>query len=248
MKRLLILSAALGLTAFVANVANAANLLSNPDIDVVGAGDQVLATPINGWHVNSNRALTGAFTDGASSENFANVLQAGGFGLFFKAFQGDTGVVTPPAVPNGKVTTNLYQDVAGSPGSYTLTGWAGAGGGYIGLVDPTVQSQFTLQFLNASSTVLGTAVNNLNLNGLGVPDANGFPFNYKQFSVSGVAPAGTVTVRAMATQGAAYGNPAGGDQAYVVDSFDLERNVPEPASVALLVLGALSFLGFTRSR
>jgi len=110
MKRLLVLFAVLGLTAFGASVANAVNLLSNPDIDVVGVGDQVLATPINGWHVNSTRSVTGAFNDGASSEGFANVQQPGGFGLFFKAFQGDT------TGTNGKITTNLYQDVAATAG------------------------------------------------------------------------------------------------------------------------------------
>ncbi|HEX3599121.1 MAG TPA: PEP-CTERM sorting domain-containing protein [Lacipirellulaceae bacterium] len=247
MKKFLTVFTILSLAVYSVGAAKAANLLGNPDLDTIGVGDQTLATPIGGWHVNSSRALTGAYTDGASSETFANVLQAGGNGLFFKAFAGDLGVA-PPTPPNGRVTTNLFQDVAGSPGSYSLTGWAGAGAGYIGLVDPTVQSQFTLQFLDASSTVLSTVVNNLNLNGLGVPDGNGFPFNYKQFTVSGVAPAGTITVRAMATQGAAYGNPAGGDQAFVVDSFDLERAVPEPASIALGLLGLVGFFGVSRRR
>ena len=94
MKKFLTVFTILSLAVYSAGAANAANLLSNPDLDIVGVGDQTLATPINGWHVNSNRALTGAFTDGASSETFANLLQPGGFGLFFKAFQGDTGVVT----------------------------------------------------------------------------------------------------------------------------------------------------------
>ena len=67
MKKISVLLAGLGLIAFAAN-ANAVNLLSNPDLDTVAVGDQVLATPIGGWHVNSSRALTGAYTDGASSE------------------------------------------------------------------------------------------------------------------------------------------------------------------------------------
>ena len=65
---------------------------------MIGVGDQVLATPINGWHVDSARVLTGAFTDRASSEGFCNVLQANGTGLFFKAFAGDTMVPEPVSI------------------------------------------------------------------------------------------------------------------------------------------------------
>jgi len=254
MKRLLILFAVLGLTVCSASVANAVNLLSNPDIDTIGVGDQVLATPINGWHVTSFKSASGAFTDGASSEGFANVLQptggcgGAGCGLFFKAFQGT--LANPNASPPillDKVNTELYQDVAGSAGSiYSLTGWAGAGTGYIGLTDPTVKSQFGLQFYNASNTLIGSSPIDLNLLGLGLP--NGNPFGYKQFTVTATAPVGTATVRSLAQQLNAYGNPTGGDQAFVVDSFDLERTVPEPASIALVMFGTLSLLGFIRRR
>jgi hypothetical protein len=122
---------------------------------------------------------------------------------------------------NGPVTTHLYQDVAGTPGvQYTLTGWAGAGAGYIGLVDPNVKSQFTIDFLNASNAVIGGNTIDLNTMGLGVSGLPN-PFGYNTYSVSATAPAGTVKVRALATQGNAYANPAGGDQAFVVDSFTL---------------------------
>jgi len=224
----------------------AVNLLSNPDLDTVAAGDQVLATPVGGWHVTSSRSATGAYTDGASSETFANVLQAGGNGLFFKAFAGTLANpnATPPVVLN-LVSTTLYQDVAGTAGgNYSLTGWAGAGAGYIGIIDPTVKSQFGLQFYNAANVLLGSSI--LDLNQLAV--VNGNPFQYKQYTVSGVAPAGTTTVRSLAQQLNAYGNPAGGDQAFVVDSFDLERAVPEPASIALGLLGMVGFFGVSRRR
>ena len=165
-----------------ARSASAVNLLGNPDLDVTGTGDQVLATPIGGWHVTSTKSASGPFTDGASSETFANVLQSGGSGLFFKAFQG---TLTPTV---DLVSTTLYQDVTAVAGSqYSLTGWAGAGGGYIGLADPTVKSQFALQFYNASNTLLGSSTIDLNLLGLGA--ANGNPFGYKTYTVTAIAPA-----------------------------------------------------------
>lgn len=117
---------------------------------------------------------------------------------------------------NGPVTTNLYQDVTGSAGTvYTLTGWAGAEAGYVGLSDPTVGSLFAIDFFDAGNNLLGSATQSL-VPGLG---ATGNPFGYDQFSVTGTAPAGTATVRARATMKDAY-NGSGG-QAFVVDSFSL---------------------------
>ena len=186
---------------------------------------------------------------GASSESFANVLQptggctGSGCGLFFKAFQGDN-PANPPVPPNGTVSTTLYQDVAGSAGNtYSLTGWAGAGTGYVGLVDPTVKSQFGLQFYNASNALISSTI--FDLNQLAV--VNGNPFNYKTYTVTATAPAGTASVRSLAQQLNAYNNPLGGDQAFVVDSFDLER-VPEPASIALGMLGLAGMFGVARRR
>ena len=118
---------------------------------------------------------------------------------------------------NGPVTANLYQDVAGTPGTlYTLTGWAGAEAGYVGLSDPTVGSLFALDFFDASNNLLGSATQSL-VPGLGV--VNGNPLNYAQFSVAGTSPAGTATVRARATMANAYGGSGG--QAFVVDAFSL---------------------------
>jgi hypothetical protein len=238
MKRLLALTMVLGLTAFGTGVAKA-NLLGNPDLDIVGAGDQVLATPIGGWHVVSSRSISGFFNDGASSEGFANVLQPGGFGLFFKAFSGQA--------TDGKVSTELFQDrSAGAGVTYSLTGFAGAGAGYIGLTDPTVKSQFGLEFYDAAHTLIGTShtidLNTMGLGTLGAPA----PFGYAQYTVSATAPAGTASVRGLAQQLNAYGNPAGGDQAFVVDSFSLVA--PEPTSIVLGLIAAAGVFGLARRR
>jgi hypothetical protein len=44
----------------------------------------------------------------------------------------------------------------------------------------------------------------------------------------------------------AYGNPAGGDQAFVVDSFELVRTIPEPASLVLVGLSVVGLIGIRR--
>jgi hypothetical protein len=218
------------------SVANAA--LVNGNLDLTSVSGQTLATP-SSWIASASRAVSGPFSDGLSSETFANVLDPGGFGVFFKPFQGTT---------TDKITASLYQDNPATPGlTYTLTGWAGAGAGYIGLTDPTVGSQFHLQFLNAANTVIGDTTLNLVVNGqhvLGSPNG-GNPFGYFDYTLSATAPAGTTSVRALATMVNAYGNPAGGDQAFVVDAFTLA--VPEPSAISLAILGLAGLLKF-RSR
>lgn len=226
----------LGLLASATCPANAA--LSNGNLDNVAVGPQVLPTPV-GWGVNAFRSATGAFNDGASSEQFANVLDPNGYGLFFKPFQG---------VPTNKITVDLYQNNPGVAGAnYTLTGWAGAEANYIGLSDPTVKSYFHLTFLDSSSNILSNVTLDLVLAGLGLgsptPPATGF--NYHPFSLSAVAPVGTVTVQAGAEMINAYGNPAGGGQAFVVDAFTL---VPEPSAITLLALGIAGSLVLRRRR
>jgi len=261
MKRTLVLFAALGLLALSARMASAVSLigpgLRNGDLDLISQGDQVLATPSAPWHVVSSKTLSGNFGDGASSEGFANVQQAGGFGLFFKPFQGSI-------TTGDRVTTSLYANVNGpaaAPGAtYTMTGWAGAGAGYVGLTDPTVTSQFAIDFFNAANTLLGSALLDLRTgltSGLGVggpqpplATANGNPFNYFNYTLTGVAPPGTALVSARATMGNAYANPNGGDQAFVVDAFTLSNNsnVPEPASLAIGLIGLVSFVSLARRR
>ena len=193
--------------------AMAVNLLVNPDLDNISISSQFNATPDN-WVVNASRSISGPLSDGASSENFANVFQPSGFGLFYKAFQGTLAT-------GDLANVDLYQDVSGQPGvKYKLTGWAGAESSYSGLVvGGETHSLFAIDFLNASQTVIGGATLDLQAAGLGNP--NGNPFAYAQYSVSAVAPAGTTFVRSRSSMIGGYNNSPGG-QAFVVDSFDLE--------------------------
>lgn len=235
MKRQLALFAIIGLVA-CGSVARA-DFLSNGNLDATSVSTQVGATP-SGWIASANKTISGPFNDGMSSENFANVLAPGGFGVFFKPFQGTT---------TDRITAGLYQDNPATPGlTYTLTGWAGAEPNYIGLTDPTVRSEFHIQFLNAANTVIGDSTLNLVVNGQHVLGAaNGNPFGYFDYTLSATAPAGTTSVRALATMVNAYGNPLGGGQAFVIDAFTL---VPEPSVISFAVLGLGSLLAFRRRK
>jgi len=219
---------AFGLLITGSNV-QAQNLLTNGDLNLASAGGQLGNTP-TGWTALSFKDVSGAFNDGMSSEAFANANTpdpGGAFGLFFKPFQGQLAT-------GDKVSSTLFQNVPATAGQrYTLTGWAGAGAGYIGLSDPTVQSQFTLSFYNGASQIGSATVLDLKAAGL----TSGAGFGYQPFTVSALAPAGTTSVRATANMLEAYGNPAGGDQAFVVDYFSL--TVPEPASLGLIGLSGL---------
>lgn len=231
----------------ITSAANA-NLLTNGNLDRSYPQEIVpgffLPKPAN-WENVGTRAITGAYEDEMSSEPWAGPAPTpvttdglldpphpagvGGpdGGVFFKAFSGGGA--------NGAATGHLYQDVAGLAGvSYRLTGWAGAEPNYL-----SAGSLFALDFLDAGKSLLGSAQLDLVAAGLFVP--NGEPFNYKQYSVNGVAPLGTAFVRARISMIDGIANPAGGGQAFVVDDFDLvaatPTPVPEPSSMLLAGLG-----------
>jgi len=215
-------------------------LLLNADLDATSVSSQILATPDN-WTIIANRAIAGPFNDGASSETWNNVAGAGGKGLFFKTFTGN-----PTA---GDVTVIMTQTVPGTAGQmYFFRGWAGAEANYVGLTDPTVDSLFVMEFLDAGSSPIGGATLDLAAAGLGtVPNPNFNPgLKYGYYGVSAVAPAGTAFVRVSAQMVDCYANPAGGAQAFTVDAFSLK--VPEPGSLSLLGIGGLVLAARRRTK
>ena len=219
----------------------AQNLLTNGTLDVTYQQEIVpgffLPKPA-GWVNAGTRAISGPYEDEMSSEPWAGpaptpVTTGGAAGddwaVFFKPFSGNA--------TDGAATGHLYQDVPGTPGlRYDLSGWAGAEANFL-----AQGAEIALEFLDGGGAVISGSVVNL-LPTLTVD--NGLAFDYKKYTASGVAPAGTVSVRSRASMIGAMGNPAGGGQAYVVDDFVLTA-VPEPATLSLLGLG---FVGLTAMR
>jgi hypothetical protein len=219
-----------------------AQLLTNGNLDRVHDVEIVpgffLPKP-DAWENVGFRTLSGPYEDEMSSEPWAGpaptpVTTDGtanppphtqpDYGVFFKAFSGN-------GTTGDFATGHLYQDVPATAGdTYTLTGWAGAEPNFL------AGAVFALDFLNAGGGVIGSSV--LDLIGAGLFVDNGQPFDYKQYSVSGVAPAGTTMVRARASMLNGASNPQGGGQAFVVDDFVL---TPEPTAALALLLGAAAF-------
>ena len=222
-KRIFILSAALGLKAGGSGVA-AANDFFNGNLDNLSAPNYQQTSPTpQGWIVDASKSISGPYSDGVSSETFANVCCVNGNGLFFKAFGGTVGF---PA--DDLLTVNFYQDNPTTPGTkITLSGYAAAEANYCGRFNtnsPAPQTLFVVQFLDSGNTVL--ASNTFNLATAGLPVGTGGAatlFTTPQFT----APASTVTVRAGASMLNAYGTTGG--QAFIVDALDLE-SVPPPGS------------------
>jgi hypothetical protein len=228
--------------------ASAQNLLANGDLDVTYS--QEINPPAPGFFlpkpavwVNDATKGGGPWEDEMSSEPWAGPAPTpvtangvdpdgpggnpGDWAVFFKPFSGSA------AQP---VTGHLYQDVPGIPGvTYKLTGWAGAEANAL-----FADAVFAIDFLNGGGGVIGSS-------SLSLPPtlfiANGEPFQYKPYTVSGVAPLGTAFVRARASMIDAQANPLGGGQAFVVDDFVL---TPEPGSLAMIGFGAVALLARRR--
>jgi hypothetical protein len=198
------------------------------------------------WQNVATRAITGPYEDELSSEPWAGPaptpVTASGTGLpspdgcgtnnldcavFFKPFSGNAA--------NGPATGRLFQDNFATPGMiYQMTGWAGAEANAL-----MADAQFSIRFLDGGNNDIGGTTLSL-LPTLQIP--NGQPFNYKPYLLAAVAPAGAVTVRAEVAMIGATPNPLGGGQAFVVDDFMLESGVPEPSTLFLLAIGAVSLL------
>ena len=222
----LALLAALGLLAWGAGHANAANVLFNANLDQTGFTTQLNPCPI-GWTVNATKTMSGDFFDGGDSETFCNVTppsDPAGYGFFFKPFQGTLG---PPA---DLLTVELYQDNPATPGTmFALSGYAACEANYSGLIttnNPPSATLFVVEFLNSSGDVIQSNAFNLVANGMPqTGPASMALLTTPQYT----APANTATVRAGAWMENVYNNPAGGGQSFFVDAFDLE-SVAAPGS------------------
>jgi hypothetical protein len=199
-----------------------ANVLSNGKLDAISIGPQNLATP-TGWQVNAYKAQDGSFFDGCSSEPWCNVEDPGGYGLFFKPFQG--------AISN-ELSVEFYQDNPGVPGAkYTLSGYAAGElnySGYLMTNTPPPETLFVIHFLDEFSTVIASNTFDLITAGLpagGPGSMSGFPYTTPQVT----APPGTATVRAGVSMLNTYGT--GGSQSFFVDALDLQVEFPEGAPV-----------------
>jgi hypothetical protein len=250
MRRTLAAFAFAGAVALSASAAHAQNLLTNGTLDTTYQQEIVpaffLPKPAN-WVNEGTRAIAGPYEDEMSSEPWAGPAPTpvtsegvdpdgpggnpGDWGVFFKAFSG--------SVANGAATGHLYQDVPATPGTtYILRGWAGAESNLM-----VTGAEIALEFINGSGAVIGGSGQVVNLLPTLFVD-NGLSFDYKQYTATGTAPAGAVSVRARASMIGGLPNPAGGGQAFVVDDFTLQV-VPEPSSAALAGL-ALAVLGLRR--
>lgn len=182
------------------------------------------------WANEGFRSIAGAYEDEMSSEPWAGPAPtpatADDKGVFFKAFTGNPATV-------GLATGHLYQTVDGFAGvTYQLTGWAGGEANVL-----MRNAVFALDFVGAAGIISSVELSLLPT----LVTPNGQPFNYKQYTVTGVAPTGTIGVRARASMIDGQSNPLGGGQAFVVDDFELNA-VPEPATMAVLGMGALAVL------
>jgi Immunoglobulin domain len=219
MKRLQTTIAVLSLAACGTGIANANDLI-NPDLDQIAVGPQANPSPVN-WQIVATKSISGSFNDGADSETFCNVQQAGGYGLFFKPFQGTTNLV------NDLLTVDFYQDNPSAAGAKcTLSGYASCEPNCSILLPPPpgapqAQALFVVEFLDSGNNVITSNALDLVSAGMHTDGAGDMgQLTTSQFT----APAGTVTVRAGAFLLNAYGTT--GAQSFFVDAFDLETVYP----------------------
>jgi|GEM_PF-3945569 len=238
---------AVSFLVLTASQALAVNLLQNPTLDFDGGvATGAESATADFW------TRTGFTDTGNPDPETTSLFQPwasyntdpGARGLWFKPFLGGALWWSNPPSP---VDSDLYQDVPGVAGvTYTLSAWFKYERYYSGLnpLQPT-QTLLAIDYFDASMTLLDSNVLDIDEVMPTLPDGTGSG-QWHQFSVSGVAPAGTAFVRARASMiDGVFSyriNPDGSwsalnPQSAFVDEFVL---TPEPATglalLALLVL------------
>ncbi|HRT59152.1 MAG TPA: immunoglobulin domain-containing protein [Candidatus Paceibacterota bacterium] len=210
------------MAVFLAMGIATANELINGKLDTIAVGPQNNPTP-TGWTVEATKAISGTHYDGCSSEPWCNVLDIGGYGLFFKPFQGSIG---------DEITVHFYQDNPASPGTkYTLSGYAAGEANYCGFFttnSPPPQTLFVIQFLDAGNSVI--ASNGFDLVAAGLPSSGPGSMQSFLFTTPQVtAPPNAAVVRVGASMINAYSTS--GAQSFFVDAFELLSEAPPGAPV-----------------
>jgi hypothetical protein len=219
-----------------AGSARAQNLLVNGDLDDPGIHESDVIT---GWTLTESIQSGGA-VNSATAASFANHTPgpptlpppAVRVGLWYRAFAG---------TETDTVNADLTQVVPGTPGQpYWLRGWSRFEAQFPGgVAGDQTDTFFAIDFLGAGGSVLSTAQIELLADG----QTNGG--GWREHTVLGIAPAGTLQVRARASMvngHVAAANP----QSAFVDDFSL--TIPEPAGLSALALAGAALAVRRRTR
>jgi hypothetical protein len=205
------------------------------------------------WEMDSDFNVPSPFLDGFTAE-----LWAGGpnspdtgpedRGIFFKSFYGGAPF---PGDLNPTITTHMTQDVPGVVGStYTLKGWAAAESNYSGFLLAGGQTFFALEFLNGGGGVISSVELDLEASGLAVNPRDATiesPWNWQEYVLVGVAPAGTAEVRTrVSVVDGFYSFDPG--QAFIVDDFSLDVTPVPEAGTALMAVMGMGLVAMARRR
>jgi hypothetical protein len=195
------------------------NQLTNPGLDSPPDHETDIAT---GWTlIEPDVDAAGMPVNSATFASFANHTPGGTRGLWYRSFEGGLGGDEPATVD-----AHLQQDVPGTPGTnYTLSAWYRYETFYSGTDSfADTQTNLAIDFLGAGDVLLSSSV--LDVDAVQLPDGT-----WREFSVSGIAPAGTVEVRARSSMLDGILEPSNPQSAFV-DDFTL---VPEPGTIVCLI-------------
>lgn len=216
--------------AVLAQFALAQNQLQNPGLDLPPDHESDIA---DFWTlIEPDVDSLGQPVNSATFASFANHTPGGTRGLWYRSFEGGLGGDDPLTVD-----AHLQQDVPGTPGTlYTLSAWYLYETFYSGtdIFAPT-ETRLAMDFLGAGDVVLSTV--SLDIDTVQLADAV-----WREFSVQGTAPAGTLEVRARSSMIDGVLEPQNPQSAFV-DDFTL---IPEPSTV-LCLLPALALVARRRS-